>query len=143
MESRRADILLSILSARGFVVVSLSVLSIRKCCVSAMFSHAALAAASRRAAFGPQQAVDLGLGGPGRPQPFVVEDELDEDCPLPDLSVTSGTLVRDVLPPASSLSSEQEGFRRDLLEVARSTFGANASSGTVHTYEAVLRGIIP
>ena len=68
---------------------------------------------------------------------------MEEDGPLPDLSVASGTLVRDVLPPASNLSSEQEGFRRDLLEVVRSTFGANASSGTVHTYEAVLRGIVP
>ena len=108
-----------------------------------MFSQAALSAASRKAASGSQHALGLGLGGPERPQPFVVGDELEEDGPLPDLSVASGTLVRDVLPPASNLSSEQEGFRRDLLEVVRSTFGANASSGTVHTYEAVLRGMVP
>ena len=108
-----------------------------------MFSQAALSAASRRVASGSRHALDLSLGGPERPQPFVVGDELEEDDPLPDLSVASGTLVRDVLPPASTLSSEQEGFRRDLLEVVRSTFGASASSGTVHTYEAVLRGIVP
>ena len=143
MESRRADILLSILIARGFVVVSLSGLSIRKCCASAMFSHAALEAASRRAASGPQQAADLGLGGPGRPEPFIVEDEMEVNPSPPDLSVSSGTLVRDVLPPAPNPSPEQEGFPRDLLEVGRPTFGANAASGTARTYETVLRGIAP
>ena len=108
-----------------------------------MFSHAALSAASRKAASSAQQTVNLDLGGPSRPQPFVIEDELEDECPLPDLSVASGTLVRDVLPPAHGLSPEQETFRQDLLEVVRSTFGSSASSGTVHTYEAVLRGIVP
>ena len=108
-----------------------------------MFSHASLSSAFRRAALGPQPPMDLGLGGPDRPQQMEMDDELDNDVPLPDLSVASGTLVRDVLPPAASLSSEQEGFRRDLLEVVKTTFGANASTGTVHTYEAVLRGIAP
>ena len=59
--------------------VSLRVVSILKCCASAMFSHAALAAASRKAAVVPQQTVGLGLGGPGRPEPFIVEDELEEN----------------------------------------------------------------
>ena len=108
-----------------------------------MFSHAALAAASRKAALGPQGAIDLELGGPNRPEPLIVEDELEGILSPPDLSVSSGTLVRDVLPPAPSPSPEQEGFRRDLLEVARSTLGANAASGTVRTYEAILRGIVP
>ena len=52
----------------------------------------------------------------------------------PDLSVSSGTLVRDVLPLAPNPSPGQEGFRRDLLEVVRPTFGANAASGTVRTH---------
>ena len=112
-------------------------------CLSVMFSHAALAAASRKAARTTNQAVDLELGGPNRPEPFVMEDETGEDPPHPDLSIASNTLVRDVLPPAASPSAEQETFRRDLLEVVRSTFSANAASSTVHTYEAVLRGIVP
>ena len=111
--------------------------------VSAMFSHAALSAASRRAARASQQSVNLELGGPGRPEPLITEDEMETAPSPPDLSIASGTLVRDVLPPVASPSPEQELFRRELLEVARSTFGANAASGTVHTYEAVLRGIAP
>ena len=86
--------------------VSRWVASIPKCCLSAMFSHAALAAASRKAALGPQQTVDLGLGGPGRPEPFIVEDELEENPSPPDLSVSSGAFVRDVLPPAPNPSPE-------------------------------------
>ena len=108
-----------------------------------MFSHAALSAASRKAACTSQQSVNLELGGPDRPEPFVMEDETEAAPAPPDLSIASGTLVRDVLPPAASPSPEQELFRRELLEVVRSTFGANAASGTVHTYEAVLRGIVP
>ena len=72
-----------------------------------------------------------------------MEDELEGTLSPPDLSVASGTLVRDVLPPAPNPPPEQKGFRRDLLEVVRPTFGANAASGTVRTYEAVLRGIAP
>ena len=72
-----------------------------------------------------------------------MEDELGEEPSPPDLSIASGTLVRDVLPPASDPSPEQEAFRRDLLEVVRPTFSASAASSTVHTYEAVLRGIVP
>ena len=70
-----------------------------------MFSHAALAAASRRAARNASQAVDLDLGGPSHPEPFVMEDEMGEDPPPPDLSIASNTLVRDVLPPAASPSA--------------------------------------
>ena len=108
-----------------------------------MFSHAALSAASRKAAWSSQQAVNLELGGPDRPEPLVMGDETEAAPAPPDLSIASGTLVRDVLPPATSPSPEQELFRRELLEVVRSTFGANAASGTVHTYEAALRGIAP
>ena len=111
--------------------------------MSAMFSHAALAAASRKAALGPQGAIDLEVGGPNRPEPLIVGGELEGILSPPDLSVSSGTLLRDVLPPAPCPSPEQEGFRRDFLEVVRPTFGANAASGTARNYEAILRGIAP
>ena len=72
--------------------------------MSAMFSHAALAAASRKAALGPQVTMGLGLGGPNRPEPLIMEDELEGTLSPPDLSASSGTLVRDVLPPAPNPS---------------------------------------
>ena len=83
------------------------------------------------------------MGGPSRPEPIIEGDELEGGVPVPDLSISSGTLVRDVLPPASAPSAEQEGFRRELLEVVRSTLGASSASGTVRTYEATLHGIVP
>ena len=59
--------------------------------MSAMFSHAAFAAASRKASLGSQGAIDLELGGPSRPGPLITEDELEGEILPPDLSVSSGT----------------------------------------------------
>ena len=111
--------------------------------MSALFSHAALAAASRKAFRGSQGTIDLELGGPNRPEPLIMEDELEGGIFPSDLSVSPGALVRDVFPPAPAPSPEQEGFRRDLLDLVRSTFGASAASSTVRTCEATLRGVAP
>ena len=43
--------------------------------MSAMFSHAALTAASREASLKLQGAVDLDLGGPNRPETLIMDDE--------------------------------------------------------------------
>ena len=112
--------------------------------MSAMFSHAALSAASRKASFGTvAPPVDLGLEGPGRPEPVIIDDEMEDGLlSPPDLSASSTPLVRDVLPPAASASPEQEVFRRDLHEKVRSTFGASSASGAIRTYEAILRGVV-
>ena len=113
--------------------------------MSAMFSHAAMAAASRKASISTiVPPVDLGLDGASHSEPIIVDDEVEDDPPpLPDLSVSSAPLVRDVFPPALSASPEREAFRGNLLEVVRTTFGACSASGTVRTYEAILRGIVP
>ena len=110
---------------------------------SVMFSHAALSFAARKASGVPSAQLDLGVGGRGRPEPLIEGDEVEGDDPLPDLSVSAGTFVRDVLPPAAATSEEQEGFRRELLDVVRSAFCACSSSGTVRTYESVLKNIAP
>ena len=54
--------------------------------------------------------LDLGVGGPGRPEPPIEGDEIEGGDPPPDLSASAGTFVRDVLPPAAAPSEEQEGF---------------------------------
>ena len=52
-------------------------------------------------------------------------------------------LIRDVPPLAFSSNSEQETFRKDLLDVAHSAFSCSAASGAVRTYGTVSRGIAP
>ena len=74
---------------------------------------------------------------------MVGDEEEDGPPPFPGLSVSPAPLVRDVLPPAVSASPEQGAFRGNLLEVARSTFGASSAPSTIRTYEAILRGIVP
>ena len=108
-----------------------------------MFSHAAMSAAVRKASSAAMGLPDLDVGVPSRPEPLIVDDELSDEEPLPDLSVSAGAFVREVLPPAVAPSPEQEAFRRDLLGVVRSAFGACASSGTARTYETVLKSIAP
>ena len=110
-----------------------------------MFSRAAFSVASRKASASVSlPPVDLDLAGPGRPFPVVVGEEVEGDSrPLPDLTVSSGPLVRDVLPPASVVSSAQKAFRRELRGAVQSTFEVSAAAGTVRTREATLRGIAP
>ena len=110
-----------------------------------MFSHAALLAAPRKASVGAADPpVVLGLEGPGRPELVIIDDEMEDGAlSLPDLSASTAPLIRDVLPPASSASPEQEAFRRDLLDVVRTTFSASSAPGAIRTYEAILRGIVP
>ena len=62
---------------------------------------------------------------------------------LPDLAVSSAPAPQDVLPPAASLSADQGDFRRQILDEARLTFDASTASGTVRTYEAIFRDILP
>ena len=88
--------------------------------------------------------MDLDLAGPGRPCPIVVDEEVEGGSrPVPDLAASSAPLARDVLPPASAVSPEQEVFRRELLDAARSSFEVSVATGAVRTYEATLRGIAP
>ena len=110
-----------------------------------MFSHAAMAAAPRRASIGAMDPpIVLSLDGASRSEPIIVGDGVEDGPPpLPDLSMSSAPLVRDVLPPAVSATSEQGALRGNLLEVVRSTFGASSASSTIRTYEAILRGIVP
>ena len=110
-----------------------------------MFSHAAMAAAPRRASVGATDPpIDLSVHGAGRTEPIIIGDEVGEGPPpLPELSASPAPLVRDVLPPAARASPEQDAFRGNLLEVARPAFSASSASSTVRTYEAILRGIVP
>ena len=62
---------------------------------------------------------------------------------MPDLTASSGPLVRDALPPASVASPAQEAFRRELFDAAQSTSEVSAAAGAVRTYEATLRGVAP
>ena len=62
---------------------------------------------------------------------------------LPDLAAPSAPAPQDVLPPATALSADQADFRRQILDEVRLANEARAASGTVRTYEAILRGIIP
>ena len=48
-----------------------------------------------------------------------------------------------MLPPLSVASPEQEAFRRELFDAAQLTFEISAATGTVRTYEATLRAIVP
>ena len=110
-----------------------------------MFSHAAFSAASRKAAASASVPLaDLDLAGSSRFCPIVVDEEAESwSCPILDLTVSSAPSVRDVLPPASAASPEQEVFRRELFHAARSLFEDSAATGTVRTYEATLRGTAP
>ena len=100
---------------------------------------------SKRAAASVQTPpIDLDLAGPGRPCPVIIDEEPDgPSAPSPDLAASSAPLVRDALPPASASSSEQEAFRRQTFDEARSTFEVSAATGTGRTYGAILRGIAP
>ena len=88
--------------------------------------------------------MDLNLSGPSRPCPLIVDE--DQESPpivVPDLTVSSAPSPADVLPPATALSGDQEDFRRQIRDEVRLTFEGGAASGTVRTYEAILRGIAP
>ena len=69
--------------------------------MSAMFSHA-----TRKASISAMApTVDLSLDGAGHSEPIIVDDEAEVDPPPPpDLSVSSASLVRDVLTPVLSTS---------------------------------------
>ena len=73
-----------------------------------MFSHAAMAAASRRVSVGATDPpIDLSLEGAGRTDPIIIGDEVEEGPPpLPYLSVSPAPLVSDVLPPAACVSPD-------------------------------------
>ena len=110
-----------------------------------MFSHAAFSVVSEEAAASVRNPpIDLDLAGPGQPCPVVVDDEPEyPPIPLPDLAASSAPLARDALPPALALPPEQEAFRRQTSDEVRSTFEVSASTGTIRTYEGILRGVAP
>ena len=112
---------------------------------SQMCSRAAIASASRVAASSPPPvSVDLDLTSPGCPCPVAFDEDVSDASLLrPDLSVTSPPLPREVLPPASTLSADQEAFLRGLFATLQSAFAPSAATGTVRTYEATLRVIAP
>ena len=103
--------------------------------VCAMSSHAAFSAAARKAAASASiPLVDLDLAGPGRPCPIVVDEEVESgSCPMLDLAASSAPLVRDVLPPASAVSPEQEVFRRQLFRTVRPAFEVSTATGAART----------
>ena len=75
---------------------------------------------------------------------MVFDDDVPADVPAPpDLSASAAPLAQVVLPPASALSSTQVAFRRDLFVTLQSAFEMSAANGTVRTYEATLRNIVP
>ena len=104
-----------------------------------MFSHAAFSAASGR-----PRPVDLKLSGTNRPRPVIVGEETEApSAPIPDLAASSAPSALGVLPPAASLTAEQEDFRRQSFDEVRMAFEAGEALGTVRAYEANFRGIAP
>ena len=110
-----------------------------------MYSRAAFVSASRAAAAASTPAsVDSSLASPNCPYPIAFEGYVIEGpAPAPDLSVTSPPSPQEVLTPASSLSSDQEAFRRELFTTLQSAFISSAATGAVGTYEATFRAMVP
>ena len=88
--------------------------------------------------------MNLGLTGTGRLFPIVVDEEVGgEYCLPPNLTVSSGPLAQDVLPPASVAPQAQEVFRRELFGTAQAAFEVSAAPGAVRTNVAAFRAIAP
>ena len=110
-----------------------------------MFSHGAFSVVARNAAASVRPLpVDLDLSGPNRPSTVVVDEEPEASpISLLDLAASLVPSALDFLPPAATLTAEQEDFRRQTLDEVRLAFEVSAASGAVRTYEAILRGIAP
>ena len=110
-----------------------------------MFLSAALPATSKKATVASSSTqVDLDLSSASRPCPVDFEEDVTDPVPAPpDPSVSAAPVSQDVLPPASSLPPPQEAFPRDLFSTLSAAFEVSAASGTVRTYEATLRSIVP
>ena len=110
-----------------------------------MYSRAAFAAASRAAAASsPTASVVFNLTSPHRPRPIAFgEDVTAGPAPFPDLFATSPPSRQEVLTPASSLSSDQEAFRRGLFTTLQSASTSSAATGAVRTCGATAHAIAP
>ena len=130
-----------------FFLLQLSPLCVRVCVggSSVTFSRAAFFLASTKASAPfSLPPVNLGLTGTGRLFPIVVDEEVGgEYCLPPNLTVSSGPLAQDVLPPASVAPQAQEVFRRELFGTAQAAFEVSAAPGAVRTYVAAFRAIAP
>ena len=112
---------------------------------SKMFARTAFVAAGRAIAYAPPLVlVDLNLTSPDWPRPVAFEEDVNGGpAHSPDLSVTAPPLPQEPLTPASALSPNQEVFRRELFSTLQLAFASSAATGTVRTYGATLRVIVP